>query len=175
MISFAGLVTLPRPFDTFVNATPGPYAPGGRLEALAFTVSVTVTPLVSATPKAGLAVSHDGVLIEYLTVPVEALTRYSMNGGENGPLCGPEMAMLLEGVTINDAGAGLCAVPICVSNSVTVMASVVVETICFVTLNICSLSTRRLLRLVDARCDKAADQGIVLGAARNLTSGSEFV
>src|SRR5262249_4693395 len=26
-ISFAGLVVLPRPFDKFVNATPGPYAP----------------------------------------------------------------------------------------------------------------------------------------------------
>jgi hypothetical protein len=138
MISFAGLVTLPRPFDTFVNATPGPYAPGGRLEALAFTVSVTVAPLVSATPKAELGVSHDGVLIEYLTVPVEALTRYSTDCGENGPPWGPEKAMLVEGVTTNDGGPGLCARPIFVSNSVTVMASVVVETICLVTLNICS-------------------------------------
>src|SRR5262245_60988097 len=100
MISFAGLVALPRPVDTFVKATAGPYAPGGRLDALACTVSVIVTPLVSVTPKAELAVSQDGVLIEYLTVPVEALTRYSMNGGENGPLCDPEKAMLLEGVTI---------------------------------------------------------------------------
>jgi hypothetical protein len=34
IISFAGLVALPRPLDTFVNATPDPYAPGGSLEAL---------------------------------------------------------------------------------------------------------------------------------------------
>ena len=58
------MVVLPRPFDTFVNATPGPYVPGGRLEALAFTVSVIVTPLVSVEPKVELAVSQDGVLIE---------------------------------------------------------------------------------------------------------------
>jgi hypothetical protein len=43
---------------------PGPYVPGGRLDALAFTVSVMVTPLVSVVPEVELAVSHDGVLIE---------------------------------------------------------------------------------------------------------------
>jgi hypothetical protein len=64
MVSFAGLVALPRPFDTSVNATPGPYAPGGSLDALAFTVSVIVTPLVSVVPKVELAVSQGGVLIE---------------------------------------------------------------------------------------------------------------
>jgi hypothetical protein len=63
-ISFAGHVVLPRPFDTFVNAMPGPYVPGGRLEALAFTVSVIVTPPVSVEPKVELGVSQDGVLIE---------------------------------------------------------------------------------------------------------------
>jgi hypothetical protein len=47
-----------------VNETPGPYAPGGRLDALAFTVSVIVTPLASVAPKVELAVSQDGVLIE---------------------------------------------------------------------------------------------------------------
>jgi hypothetical protein len=144
MISFAGLVALPRPVDTFVKATAGPYAPGGRLEALAFTVSVIVTPLASVTPKLELAVSQDGVLIEYLTLPLEALTPYSTDRGENGPPWGPEEAMLVEGVTINDGVAGLCAVPICVSNSVTVMASVVVGTICHVTLNICSSQRHRL-------------------------------
>jgi hypothetical protein len=41
-----------------------PYVPGRRAEALAFTLSVTVTPLVSMTPWVGLAVSQDGVLIE---------------------------------------------------------------------------------------------------------------
>jgi hypothetical protein len=63
-ISLADLVALPRPFDTFVNATPGPYVPGDKLEALAFTVSVIVTPLVSVAPDVELAVSQDGVLIE---------------------------------------------------------------------------------------------------------------
>src|SRR5262249_55408184 len=62
--SLAGLVVLPWPFDTFVNATPGPYAPGERRDALALTVRVIVTPRVSVVPKVGLAASQDGVLIE---------------------------------------------------------------------------------------------------------------
>ena len=59
--------------------------PAAETDALAFTVSVIVTPFVSVTPKVELAVSQDGVLIEYLTVPVDALTRYSTSDGENGP------------------------------------------------------------------------------------------
>jgi hypothetical protein len=42
----------------------GPYVPGRKVEALALTLNVTVTPLVSATPWVELAVSQDGVLIE---------------------------------------------------------------------------------------------------------------
>jgi hypothetical protein len=111
---------------------------------LAFTVSVIVTPLVSVTPKVGLAVSQDGVLIEYLTVPVEALTRYSMTEGEKGPPSGPENAMLVEGITINDGRdcpAGLCAAPLCVNNSVAGMASNAIDAFWPVAtprLNICS-------------------------------------
>jgi hypothetical protein len=63
-ISLANLMALPRPLDTFVNTMPGPYVPGGRVEALAFTLSVIVTPLVSVAPEIELAVSQDGVLIE---------------------------------------------------------------------------------------------------------------
>jgi hypothetical protein len=43
-ISLANLTALPRPPDTFVNTMPGPYVPGGRVEALAFTLSVIVRP-----------------------------------------------------------------------------------------------------------------------------------
>jgi hypothetical protein len=68
----AGRVVLPLPFDTFVNTTAGPYAPGDRCDAVAFTVRV-VTPRVSVVPKVELAVSQDGVLIE-LTAPVVELT-----------------------------------------------------------------------------------------------------
>jgi hypothetical protein len=64
IISFAGLIALPRPFDTFVKATAGPYAAGRRFDARAFTVSVIVVPLVSVVPEVELAVSQDGVLIE---------------------------------------------------------------------------------------------------------------
>ena len=60
-ISLANLIVLPRPL---ANTVPGPYVPGGRLEALAFTVSVIVTPLVSVVPEVELAVSQEGVLIE---------------------------------------------------------------------------------------------------------------
>src|SRR4029450_1572318 len=63
-VRVAGLVALPRPFDTFVNATAGPYVPGGRLEALAFTRSVIVTPPASMTPEGERTVSQDGGLIE---------------------------------------------------------------------------------------------------------------
>jgi hypothetical protein len=63
-ISLANLIVLPRPLDTFVNTVPGPYVPGGKAEAPAFTVSVIVTPLVSVVPEVELAVSQEGVLIE---------------------------------------------------------------------------------------------------------------
>jgi hypothetical protein len=79
---------------------------------------------------AELAVSQDGVLIEYLTVPVDALTRYSIRDGENGPPGGPEKARLLDGVTINDGEdcpAGLCAGLISVDNSIAGMPSTVIE------------------------------------------------
>ena len=52
------------PLDMFVNTVPGPYVPGGRVEALAFTVSLIATPLVSVVPEVELAVSQEGVLIE---------------------------------------------------------------------------------------------------------------
>jgi hypothetical protein len=57
-------------------------------------------------------------------VPVDALIRYSMSDGEKGPPCGPENAMLADGVTVKDGGdcsADLCAAPSCVNNSVDAM------------------------------------------------------
>jgi hypothetical protein len=104
-----------------------------------------MTPLVSVVPVLELIVSQDGVLIEYLTEPVEALTRYSICEGEKGPPWGPEKAMLVEGITISDGEdcpVGLCAAPICVNNSVTGMASNAIEAIGPVatpTRDICSL------------------------------------
>jgi hypothetical protein len=47
-----------------VNATPGPYVPGGKLEALALSLTVIVTPFMSVAPTVELAVSQEGVLIE---------------------------------------------------------------------------------------------------------------
>src|SRR5262245_19554521 len=58
--SFTGIVALPRPFDTFVNAMAGPYVPGGSRPAPALTVRVMVMPPVSVEPKLELAVSQDG-------------------------------------------------------------------------------------------------------------------
>ena len=55
-----------------------------------------------------------------------------MSEGENGPPWGPEKAMLVDGVTINDGGdcpAGLCAAPICVKSSSAGMASRAIEAI----------------------------------------------
>jgi len=63
-ISLANLIVLPRPLDMFLNTVPGPYVPGARVEALAFTVTVIVTPPVSVMPEVELAVSQEGVLIE---------------------------------------------------------------------------------------------------------------
>jgi hypothetical protein len=48
----------------FLNTVPGPYVPGARVEALAFTVTVIVTPPVSVMPEVELAVSQEGVLME---------------------------------------------------------------------------------------------------------------
>jgi hypothetical protein len=65
-------------------------------------------------------------------VPVDALMRYSMSDGENGPPWGPEKAMLDEGITTNDGGdcsGGLCAAPTCVNNSVADTASKAIEAI----------------------------------------------
>jgi len=47
-----------------VNATAGPYVPGRKFEAFAFTVRVMMTPFVSVAPVVELAVSQEGVLIE---------------------------------------------------------------------------------------------------------------
>jgi hypothetical protein len=51
-------------------------------------------------------------------VPVDALTRYSVKEGENGPPWGPKKAMLVDGVTINegeDCPVG-CAALVCANN-----------------------------------------------------------
>jgi hypothetical protein len=63
-------------------------------------------------------------------VPVDALTRYSLSEGENGPPWGPQKAMLADGVTINEGGdcpAGFCAAAICVDNSIAGMPSKAIE------------------------------------------------
>jgi hypothetical protein len=44
--------------------------------AVGFTANVIIVPLVSAVSNLELAVSHDGVIMAYLTVPLDALTRY---------------------------------------------------------------------------------------------------
>ena len=63
-------------------------------------------------------------------MPVDALTRYSLSDGENGPPGGPEKAMLVDGVTINVDGAcpvGFCAAAISVDNSIIAMHSKTIE------------------------------------------------
>jgi hypothetical protein len=65
-------------------------------------------------------------------VPVDALTRYSVDEGENGPPWGPKKAMLVDGVTINDGGdsaAGRCAALVCVNISIADVASKPIEAI----------------------------------------------
>jgi hypothetical protein len=57
-------MVLPRPLERLVNTMPGPCVPGGRVEALAFTLNLIVTPLVPVAREVELAVSHDGALIE---------------------------------------------------------------------------------------------------------------
>jgi hypothetical protein len=63
-------------------------------------------------------------------VPVDALTRYSISDGENGPPGDPEKAMLVDGVTINvgeDCPVGFCAAVIPADNSITGMHSKTIE------------------------------------------------
>ena len=60
-------------------------------------------------------------------MPVDALTRYLIIAGENGPPLGPEKAMLVSGVTINTGGdcpAGVCAAP---PNSIADVTNKVIE------------------------------------------------
>jgi len=64
IISLANLMVLPRPLERLVNTMPGPCVPGGRVEVLAFTLNLIVTPLVSVAREVELAISHDGALIE---------------------------------------------------------------------------------------------------------------
>jgi hypothetical protein len=62
-------------------------------------------------------------------VPVDALTRYLISDGENGPPLGPKKAMLVGGVTISaggDCSAGACAAPL---NSIANVANKVIERI----------------------------------------------
>jgi hypothetical protein len=76
MTSTEVLTVVPRPLVTFENATAGPYLPGGRRDTVSLSVKVMAVPLTPVVPTAGLAESHDGVLIEYLSVPTDDLTRY---------------------------------------------------------------------------------------------------
>jgi hypothetical protein len=55
-----------------------------------------------------------------------------MSDGENGPPWGPEKAMLVEGVTINDGkdfSVGVCATPIRINKRIAGMAIKAVEAI----------------------------------------------
>ena len=63
-------------------------------------------------------------------MPIDALTRYSISDGENGPPGGPEKAMLVDGVTINvggDCPVGFCSAAISVDNSIAGMHSKTME------------------------------------------------
>jgi hypothetical protein len=65
-------------------------------------------------------------------VPVDALTRYSVKEGENGPPWGPKKAMLLDGVTINegeDCAVGLSAALVCANNKIAGMLSKAIDAI----------------------------------------------
>jgi hypothetical protein len=50
----------------------------------------------------GSAVSQNGTAIANLIVPVDALSRYCTDEGENGPPWGPEMFTGEDGVTVKD-------------------------------------------------------------------------
>lgn len=65
-------------------------------------------------------------------MPVDALTRYSVKEGENGPPWGPKKAMLVDGVTINegeDCPVGLCAALVCANNKIAGMVSKAIDAI----------------------------------------------
>src|SRR5262249_7030637 len=92
--------------------------------------SVMVIPPLSVAPNLELVVSQDGVLMEYFTDPVDALMRYSMRDGANGPPGGPETTTLVDGVTINageDCSTNVCAKPTTVKNSIAESASKPIE------------------------------------------------
>ena len=50
----------------------------------------------------GSALSQKGAAIANLIAPVDALRRYSMDQGENGPPSGPEILTEEDGVTVKD-------------------------------------------------------------------------
>ena len=63
-------------------------------------------------------------------MPVDALTRYSVKEGENGPPWGPKKAMLVDGVTINegeDCPVGLRAALVCANNKIAGMVSKAID------------------------------------------------
>ena len=62
-----------------------------------------VVPELVPFPDVAEAVSQLArLLIEYFTKPLEALSLYLNVDGENGPPCGPEATMLVEGVSCSD-------------------------------------------------------------------------
>ena len=75
-VSIAVRVVLPCPFVVFVKLiVVGPYVPGARPFALAFTVKVTVVADVVAVPEVAEAVSQLGTPeIEKFTDPLVALS-----------------------------------------------------------------------------------------------------
>jgi hypothetical protein len=70
---------------------------------------VMVVPELVTFPDLDEAVSQLArLLIEYLTEPLEALRLYLNVDGENGPPCGPEATMLVEGVSSSDCPRASC-------------------------------------------------------------------
>jgi hypothetical protein len=63
-------------------------------------------------------------------VPVDALSRYSIADGENGPPRGPEKATLVDGATTNvggDCPVDFCAAASCGDSSIAGMPSETIE------------------------------------------------
>jgi hypothetical protein len=86
-------------------------------------------------------------------VPVDALIRHSITDGANGPPGGPEKAMLVDGVTINDGGdcpAGLCAALVSINNKIAGMASKAIEAICPVAIMLGTNAFERVASLLEA-------------------------